>query len=90
MAQTLLQFNKKIEELLDSTRESIRINADKAFRSGAVDTESYEDNYLLPKIILVACLENETDLWRPSPRDHKANREIKKANREIKNLRHFI
>jgi hypothetical protein len=81
MSQTKNQFLEKMEELLNSARANMRINAEKAFNSGALNPEAFEDNYILPKIVLVACLENEADQWRPQDKKHR---------REIANLRHFI
>lgn len=44
----------KIEEMLENDKADALSRAEKALTSGALDLDSYEDNYLLPKIILSA------------------------------------
>lgn len=82
MAQTKNQFLEKLEEVLEKTRANIRAKAEHLFNSGAVDPESYEDNYVLPKIILCACLLEQAEQWEP-PHGWKHFRE------EVNNLRCF-
>uniref|UniRef100_A0A6H2A1V6 Uncharacterized protein n=1 Tax=viral metagenome TaxID=1070528 RepID=A0A6H2A1V6_9ZZZZ len=77
---TKAQFLEKFEDILGNALKDIRATAERLFDSGAVDRESYEDDYLLPKIILTASLVDAADSWRPFD---------KKARRTVANLRHF-
>ena len=47
-------FLDNLQEMLPDLQELILEKAKKVFSSGAIDTESYEDDYLLPKIFLSA------------------------------------
>lgn len=80
--QTKEQCLEKVYEMTGQLQAHIMKKAKQLLNSGAVDVEGYEDDYRLPKILLVACLEHEADGWRPL-------KENKKARREIANLRHF-
>ncbi len=52
---TFLKYFKKVMECVnkDIEKEALRL-----FDCGTIDTKSYEDNYLLPKIILEVALTN--------------------------------
>ena len=80
--QTKEQCLAKVLEMATGTAARIMEKAEQLFKSGGVDPERYEDNYILPKILLVAALEHEADAWRPL-KENKAGRKA------IKNLRHF-
>ena len=83
MPQTKGQCLRKIMEMADTIRANIRNNAEQLLNSGAVDLSSYDDTYILPIIILVACLEKEVGAWRLPPSMKK------RYSAEIENLRHF-
>lgn len=78
MKQT--QFKKKLKELTKEIRKKVEKESLRLFNSGGVDVTKYEDNYLLPKIILSVALKNEA--WQCAPLD-AYNR------REAKNLENF-
>ena len=80
--QTKEQCLEKVAEMAAQISKRIREKAVQLLNSGGVDIESYENDYRLPKIILVACLEHEADSWRPLT-------ENKAARKAIANLRHF-
>jgi len=79
--QTKEQCLGKVAEMAAQISKHIREKAVQLLNSGAVDLESYQDDYILPKILLVACLEHEADQWRPFPENKQARREINKLGR---------
>ena len=73
-------FKEKIDSMMpdliqDITKESMRL-----FNSGAIDTNQYENDYLLPRIILTVAIENQIKQYFPLCIEGK---------KEVKNLRHF-
>ena len=74
------QFKEKIDEMMVDLIEGIKKNCDKLYACGGIDPESYEDNYLLPKIILTVAIENQAHQYMP------LNHQGKKA---VRNLRYF-
>lgn len=48
------QFLEKVEEIIPDIADLIREKANTVLESGAIDLESWEDNYLLPKLFIVA------------------------------------
>ena len=78
---TELQFLDKIKEMLPDLNRLILEKAKKVFSSGAVDTESYENNYLLPKIFL--CAMGKEISWQYEPHS-------KKDKKVVKNLGYFL
>jgi len=48
------QFLSKVNEMIPDMNEWIIKKAESIVASGAVDLESYDDNYLLPKIFMSA------------------------------------
>ena len=75
------KFFEKLNEMLPDVQRVILQKAKKVFSSGAVDTESYEDNYLLPKIFLSAMGKEIEFLYLPT-----TNKDIKVKN----NLSYFL
>lgn len=74
-------FQDKIKSMEQDTINFIRKESDRLFDCGAIDTESYEDNFILPKIVLTVALENLTkQIALPDNKEYK---------KEIKNLRYF-
>ena len=80
--QTKEQCLAKVLEMVTGTPARIMEKAEQLLKSGAIEPGNYEDNYILPKILLVAALEHEADAWRPL-KENKAGRKA------IANLRHF-
>ena len=77
---TKTQFENKIKEMMkDVIKETLK-ECTRLFESGAVDTESYENNFSLPKIILAVALEKMSDQYYPLFNGH---------SEEIRNLKHF-
>jgi len=74
-------FLDNLQEMLPDLQEFIIEKAKTVFSSGAVDTESYEDNYLLPKIFLSAIGKEIENQYLPH-----SNKDIKVKN----NLSYFL
>ena len=58
-------FLNKVQSMLPDLNEMIMERAVKAFDSGAVDTESFEDNFILPKIFMSAMGEEIKFQYKP-------------------------
>ena len=78
--QSKSQFQTKVDSMLPELMEAIRREATRLFESGAVDKESHEDDFFLPKVVLTVAIENQVHQYMPLSPDGKA---------EVKNLRHF-
>lgn len=72
---------QKTNELLDKAVEMAKSKIKKALNCGAVDVESYDDDYELPKIILHAVMKSMVDETMPL---YPANR------KESNNLYQFL
>ncbi len=75
------QAEKKIKELMKEEKGMFWERVQKALSSGALDLDSYEDNYLLPKIIMCA-VHGEME-WQYMPL-------TKEGKKEAKNLKAFL
>ena len=79
---TKTQFRKKFNELKKTSNKRMTELAEKALASGAINLESWEDDYRLPKVVMTAvCSSLEWD-WSPT-----SNKELEA---EVKNLKCFI
>lgn len=77
---TEVQAKRKIRELSKDASEFIQKEALRLFNSGAVDTRIYDDDYLLPKMLIHVALLNCADQYRLVSRS---------KDKEIRNLKHF-
>jgi hypothetical protein len=59
------QFLTKFDELVKENNYRFRVKATAILSSNAVDLESYEDDYRLPKIVLCAVLKSLSNDWSP-------------------------
>lgn len=75
------ELNKKIDFLISQISEQLKKDSLRAIMSGALDIDSYNDDYALPKIILSACLKNAYLSVEPLSESDK---------KEVKNLLYFI
>jgi len=79
---TKTQFKKKIASMKKDISRYIDQESLRLFDSGAIDTASYEDGYLLPSVILSAVFKNL--MYQHEP--HCIGKKLKK---EIDNLNYF-
>lgn len=77
---TRKQVMDKINEMLPDVTASIIKSSERFIKSGAINLEAYEDNYVLPKILLAACLHDIAYQYEPF---NKADAKL------VKNLRNF-
>lgn len=55
----------RVEEMLSDVMALIREETIRKLNSGAIDVDTYEDNYLLSKILLSIALEEASYQYRP-------------------------
>lgn len=68
-------------ELRRSTVRHLKKYEDAALKSGAFDLQAAEDNYALPKDVMVAALRFSAGGWAPHPSNRKCVRRIKNISR---------
>ena len=79
---TKQEFQDNYDRLIKDTENDIKEEGLRLIESRAIEIEGYEDNYLLPKIVLTVALENCAGKVSP-PASWKAEW------RDIRNLRKF-
>jgi hypothetical protein len=57
---TKAQLESKTNKLIAEAVKGIRKNMKKAIKSGSMDIKGAEDNYILPRALLIALLKEET------------------------------
>lgn len=77
---TKTQFKRKFKELLTTNNKEMLRLADHYWNSGALDKSSYDDDFVLPKIVMTACCERMVHQWMPFSSEY---RDI------VANLKHF-
>ena len=71
---------EKVKELNELLSVRLEAEIERLYDSGGIDPEKYEDNYLLPKILLHVALTKEAECFQPLSKEGKA---------DAKNLYHF-
>lgn len=74
------QVLKNIRSMEKEMKETIKKECKKLLESGAVDYESYENNFRLPKMLLYVALRNTSSQYYPL---------TKEGRKEVKNLLNF-
>ena len=74
------QFEAKYQELVRNTMAYLLKEGKRLLASGGIAPDSYEDSYLLPRIILTVALENLKGERQP---------QTPEGQHAVKNLRHF-
>ena len=70
------QVQQKTRELITESANHMCKNIDRILSSGSIDIEGYEDNYLLPKMMLCALLKEEIHQYKPLSRDRQMDKDI--------------
>ncbi len=78
---TEAQLRWKFGELMKENDLFFESKLEKAILSGAFDLDDYEDNFVLPKIVMTAICKDLYLSWSPMDKGHKE---------EVENLRNFI
>ncbi len=74
------QFEAKYQELVRSVLVDLEIEGKRLLHCGGIAATAYEDDYLLPKIILCAALGKEAGQWASGAKSFTA---------AVRNLSHF-
>ena len=80
---TKRQCETKIRSMRQDLCDSIINESIRLMNCGALDLSAYKNDFLAPKMILTAALENRTDQYTPGFLRNSKN------DRAIRNLRHF-
>jgi hypothetical protein len=78
---TKTQLRKKFNELKKENTKWINDNFEKVLKSGALDLDSYDNDFRLPKVIMCAMLQRLSDQWAPFD---------KQLKKDVANLKYFI
>ncbi len=75
------QFDQRFQELVNRVPALLKERAEYLFNSGAIELGQWEDNYLLPRVIITSCLLElaRTNFGPLTP----------KTKREVRNLLKF-
>ncbi len=68
---TKTQLRKKYNELRRNSSKMLDVYLDAALKSGSIDLDSFKDNYILPKAIICAALEDIRGQHRLIDPEHK-------------------
>lgn len=74
-------FDEKFNELLKQCNKACKQRAEEILRSGAVDLESAENDYALPRTVLIDCLISSAGVQK-----HYLGRDHLKDLQNIKNF----
>lgn len=77
------EFVRKVEELFDASKKDVVEQARRMYKSGAINTGGYENNYILPRCFMVVWLERMKEQWMP------LGMRTKQLKSLIKNMRCF-
>jgi hypothetical protein len=58
---------KRVRQLINNSAESMRKDLERVFLSGAINLGSYEDDYVVPRTILLALLKEQLSKQAPTP-----------------------
>lgn len=76
-------IDKKVRELIRESSENMRKNIKRAINCGALDIDSHNGDYMIPRIILLALLKEESFQYK----FHCAtDKEKKKLYRKVENV----
>lgn len=73
-------FKEKVDSMLPELMEAIRKECDRLYSCGAINPESWDNDFQLSKIILTVAIENQVKQYVPLNRNGK---------RTVANIRHF-
>lgn len=78
---TANQLRKKVKELQRENNKATLKRVEKIITSGAIDLDSWEDDFRLPKICMSAICKEMSNQWMPFGDSDK---------KEVENLGHFL
>lgn len=68
------QFQAKIKVLITEIGPKLETECLRLLRSGAVDTDTFADDFTLPRMILSVALETAAKEWKPFDEMHRQER----------------
>lgn len=77
---------EKTDERINDICEHMKADIKHLLNSGAVDIDSYEDNWLLPKILVTAAMHRAKDECNIGRASAVRNAIVKHFEKELKNL----
>ena len=77
---TRKQAQKKLRSMMPDLRRYLFKETDRLAASGGIDLNRFDDDFIVPKILLTAALQNAAFQYGPYLDDHK---------KAVKNLSHF-
>jgi len=75
------QAMRKIRSMMKECHRGILKECEHLLRSGAIDLEEAEDNFVVPKIVLTVALKNESFQYSPWSWDKAGKRLVKQLER---------
>lgn len=75
------QAMQKIRSMMKDCRRGILEECEHLLRSGAIDLESAENNFYIPKIVLTAAMRSEAFQWGPLDWDKAGWKLVKQLER---------
>ncbi len=70
------QFDQKFQELVNQVPALLKERAEYLFKSGAIELGQWEDNHLLPRVVISSCL-TELARVRFGPLTPKTKKEVR-------------
>ena len=62
---------KRTRDMINESAKHMKKNIERAFNSGGINLEDYEDNNILPRIIMTALLKEEMSQYPPIHKEDK-------------------
>lgn len=66
---------KKTRDMINESAKHMKKNIERAFNSGGINLPDYEDNNILPRIIMTALLKEEMSQYPPIRKEDKKTAE---------------
>lgn len=63
------ELQERLDELIKKTGEFLTEETERLLKTGAVDINSFGNDYVLPKILLVVALQNASRQWGPRSKE---------------------
>ena len=73
---TRKELRKKFNELIKENNKMMKEKLEKLLKSGAIDMDPWEDDYVLPKMIMCAMAKEMHHQWKPLTNTKSREREI--------------
>lgn len=74
---TKKELRKKTRELIREVNKHMRINLERVIKEKMTDPSEYENNWLLPKTVLLALLKEEQhQYWMPEGRQYAKHKKL--------------